>query len=74
MFCDYGCETFVGARTFVNVGLVCLDVAAVTTASVTVAKVVSAVRVAAFAMATRAQWATSVARDSRTTVTRIWPG
>lgn len=28
--CDYGFQTFVGARTFVNVGLVCLDVATVT--------------------------------------------
>ena len=28
--CDYGYQTFVGARTFVNFGLVCLDVATVT--------------------------------------------
>ncbi len=28
--CDYGYQTSVGARTFVNFGLVCLDVAAVT--------------------------------------------
>ena len=28
-YCDYGYQTSVGARTFVNVGLVCLDVAAV---------------------------------------------
>jgi maltose O-acetyltransferase len=28
--CDYGYRTFVGARTFVNFGLICLDVAAVT--------------------------------------------
>jgi maltose O-acetyltransferase len=28
--CDYGYQTFVGARTFVNFGLVCLDVARVT--------------------------------------------
>jgi maltose O-acetyltransferase len=27
--CDYGYQTFVGARTFVNFGLVCLDVATV---------------------------------------------
>jgi maltose O-acetyltransferase len=29
-YCDYGYQTFVGARTFVNFGLVCLDVATVT--------------------------------------------
>ena len=29
-FCDYGYQTHVGARTFVNFGLVCLDVARVT--------------------------------------------
>jgi maltose O-acetyltransferase len=28
--CDYGYQTFIGARTFVNFGLVCLDVATVT--------------------------------------------
>ena len=28
--CDYGFQTFIGARTFVNFGLVCLDVATVT--------------------------------------------
>ncbi len=28
--CDYGYQTFVGARTFINFGLVCLDVATVT--------------------------------------------
>src|SRR5690349_5029184 len=28
--CDYGYQTFVGARTFANFGLVCLDVARVT--------------------------------------------
>jgi maltose O-acetyltransferase len=28
--CDYGYRTFVGARTFINYGLVCLDVATVT--------------------------------------------
>jgi maltose O-acetyltransferase len=28
--CDYGYQTFVGARTFANFGLVCLDVATVT--------------------------------------------
>ena len=28
--CDYGAHTFVGARTFINFGLVCLDVAPVT--------------------------------------------
>ncbi len=28
--CDYGYQTFVGARTFVNFGLICLDVATVT--------------------------------------------
>ena len=28
--CDYGTHTVVGARTFINFGLVCLDVAAVT--------------------------------------------
>jgi maltose O-acetyltransferase len=28
--CDYGRHTFVGARTFVNFGLICLDVATVT--------------------------------------------
>ena len=28
--CDYGYQTFVGARTFINFGLVCLDVARVT--------------------------------------------
>jgi maltose O-acetyltransferase len=28
--CDYGYQTFVGARTFANFGLVCLDVAPVT--------------------------------------------
>ena len=26
-YCDYGAHTFIGARTFVNFGLVCLDVA-----------------------------------------------
>ncbi|HEX5741639.1 MAG TPA: sugar O-acetyltransferase [Pilimelia sp.] len=30
LHCDYGSHTRVGARTFVNVGLVCLDVAPVT--------------------------------------------
>jgi maltose O-acetyltransferase len=29
-YCDYGYHTFVGARTFANFGLVCLDVATVT--------------------------------------------
>jgi len=28
--CDYGYQTFIGARTFANFGLVCLDVATVT--------------------------------------------
>jgi maltose O-acetyltransferase len=28
--CDYGYQTFVGARTFVNFGLMCLDVATIT--------------------------------------------
>lgn len=28
--CDYGYQTYVGARTFANVGLICLDVATVT--------------------------------------------
>lgn len=28
--CDYGYQTFIGARTFINFGLVCLDVARVT--------------------------------------------
>ncbi len=28
--CDYGSQTFIGARTFVNFGLMCLDVATVT--------------------------------------------
>lgn len=28
--CDYGYQTRIGARTFVNVGLICLDVATVT--------------------------------------------
>jgi maltose O-acetyltransferase len=28
--CDYGYQTFIGARTFANFGLVCLDVAPVT--------------------------------------------
>jgi maltose O-acetyltransferase len=28
--CDYGYQTFVGSRTFINYGLVCLDVARVT--------------------------------------------
>jgi len=28
--CDYGYQTFVGARTFANFGLICLDVAGVT--------------------------------------------
>ncbi|HSM37883.1 MAG TPA: sugar O-acetyltransferase [Candidatus Limnocylindrales bacterium] len=28
--CDYGYQTFIGARTFINYGLVCLDVARVT--------------------------------------------
>ena len=28
--CDYGAHTFVGARTFANFGLVCLDVATIT--------------------------------------------
>jgi maltose O-acetyltransferase len=28
--CDYGYQTFVGARTFANFGLICLDVATVT--------------------------------------------
>jgi maltose O-acetyltransferase len=28
--CDYGYQTFIGARTFANFGLVCLDVASVT--------------------------------------------
>jgi len=28
--CDYGYQTFIGARTFANFGLVCLDVARVT--------------------------------------------
>jgi maltose O-acetyltransferase len=28
--CDYGCQTFVGARTFANFGLISLDVATVT--------------------------------------------
>lgn len=28
--CDYGAHTFVGARTFINFGLVCLDVATIT--------------------------------------------
>jgi maltose O-acetyltransferase len=28
--CDYGYQTFVGARTFANFGLVCLDVAPIT--------------------------------------------
>ena len=28
--CDYGYQTFIGARVFANVGLVCLDVARVT--------------------------------------------
>ena len=28
--CDYGSQTFVGARTFANFGLLCLDVATVT--------------------------------------------
>lgn len=28
--CDYGAHTFVGARTFANFGLVCLDVAPIT--------------------------------------------
>lgn len=28
--CDYGSHTFVGARTFINFGLMCLDVARVT--------------------------------------------
>lgn len=28
--CDYGYQTFVGARTFANFGLVCLDVARIT--------------------------------------------
>lgn len=30
LYCDYGYQTFIGERTFVNVGLVCLDVARVT--------------------------------------------
>ncbi|WP_308425685.1 sugar O-acetyltransferase [Pilimelia terevasa] len=30
LHCDYGYQTFVGDRVFVNVGLVCLDVARVT--------------------------------------------
>ncbi len=30
LYCDYGYQTFIGARTFVNTGLVCLDVARVT--------------------------------------------
>jgi maltose O-acetyltransferase len=29
-YCDYGYQTFIGARTFANFGLVCLDVARVT--------------------------------------------
>src|SRR4051794_3761980 len=29
-YCDYGYETTIGARTFANFGLVCLDVATVT--------------------------------------------
>ncbi|MCW2505753.1 MAG: putative sugar acetyltransferase [Actinomycetia bacterium] len=29
-YCDYGYQTFVGARSFANFGLVCLDVATVT--------------------------------------------
>jgi maltose O-acetyltransferase len=29
-YCDYGYQTFVGARTFANFGLACLDVATVT--------------------------------------------
>jgi maltose O-acetyltransferase len=29
-YCDYGYQTFIGARTFANFGLVCLDVATVT--------------------------------------------
>jgi maltose O-acetyltransferase len=29
-FCDYGYQTRIGARTFANVGLICLDVATVT--------------------------------------------
>jgi maltose O-acetyltransferase len=28
--CDYGYQTFIGARTFANFGLICLDVATVT--------------------------------------------
>jgi maltose O-acetyltransferase len=30
LHCDYGSHTFVGARTFANFGLVCLDVATIT--------------------------------------------
>jgi maltose O-acetyltransferase len=29
-YCDYGYQTFIGLRTFVNAGLICLDVARVT--------------------------------------------
>jgi maltose O-acetyltransferase len=29
-YCDYGYQTFIGARTFANFGLVCLDVARIT--------------------------------------------
>lgn len=29
-YCDYGSHTFIGARTFANFGLVCLDVAPIT--------------------------------------------
>lgn len=29
-YCDYGSHTFIGARTFANYGLICLDVAPIT--------------------------------------------
>ena len=29
-YCDYGYQTFIGARTFANFGLICLDVATIT--------------------------------------------